>query len=453
MSLTVLTLIFLVSLIVMIMIGLPIAFALIGCAVATAIAMFTMGNSGGLEPQIIAAQLMRGTDSVTMMALPFFILAGELMNRGGLTKRIIDFCNIFVGRLRGGLGYVTIFACLMFASLVGSAVASTAALGAILIPMMVASGYNRAKSAGLVASANLVAPIMPPSVPMIVYGATASVSINALFLGGIAPAIYLTIIMCAVWFVVSMKDGVKSNTPKPTFKETFRVFFNGIWALFLPAIILVGLRSGIFTATEAGVVAVVYTLIIGVFVYKELSPKVLFRGLISASKMSAVVMFLAATAQVAAYILTISRVPQVITESLSPLVANPLLLNIVLQIIIILMGTCVDVVPTILIMTPIMLPLLKAAQIDLVYFGIVFTLSNVLGLTSPPVGPVLNVACATGNVKMEEILKPVIPYYIFQCLLVVLLVLFPELIIYPLKWFANYNVPPMQNIIGLIMGR
>jgi tripartite ATP-independent transporter DctM subunit len=447
MSLSVLAIVFLASLFISIILGLPIAFSLIFSAVATAL---FMGGSA-TNPQIIALQLMQGSDSVTLMALPFFVLAGELMNKGGLTKRIIDFCDIFVGRVKGGLGYVTIFACLMFASLVGSAVASTAALGAILIPMMVDSGYNRAKSAGLVASANLVAPIMPPSVPMIIYGATASVSINALFLGGIAPALYLTAIMCAVWFFVCRKDGVVSKKPKPTFKEAMKIFLDGLWALLLPVLVLVGLRGGIFTATEAGVVAVVYALIVGVFVYRELKPKILFKALISGAKMSAVVMFLAATAQVAAYMLTISRIPQVITQSLSPLVEHPMLLNVVLQVIIILMGTCVDVVPTILIMTPIMLPLLKAANIDLVYFGIVFTLANVLGLTSPPVGPVLNVACATGKVKMEELLPPVIPYYIFQTILVFLLILFPEIVSMPLKWIAGYNVPPMDNIITWIM--
>ncbi len=415
------------------MIGLPIAHSLLLSGALTAL---TMGGSA-TNPQIVAAQLMRGTDSVTMMALPFFILVGELMNRGGLTKRIIAFANIFVGRVRGGLGYVTIISCLMFASLVGSAVASTAALGAILIPMMVDSGYNREKSAGLLASANLVAPIMPPSVPMIIYGVTAGVSIKALFLGGIAPAVYLTVIMSVVWFFISWKDGIKVTTPKPTAKETFNIITSGLWALLLPIIILWGLRGGLFTATEAGVVAVVYALVIGVFVYRELKPKDIFKAFVAAAKMSAVVMFLAAAAQVAAYMLTISRIPQLITASLAPLTAHPMMLNLLLQIIIILMGTCIDVTPTILIMTPIMLPLLRAAHIDPIYFGIVFTLANVLGLTSPPVGPVLNVACATGKVKMEKLIPAVMPYYVFQILLVFLLIFVPQLITVPLKWIAG----------------
>ncbi|MCL2601374.1 MAG: TRAP transporter large permease [Treponema sp.] len=449
MPVSVLAIIFLSSLIIAIMIGVPISFAMLFSAVVTGLSLGGTATS----PQIIAMQIMQGSDSVALMALPFFILAGEFMNRGGLTKRIIAFADIFVGRIKGGQGYVVIFACLLFASLVGSAVASTAALGAILIPMMAKSGYSRSKAAGLVASANLVTPITPPSVPLILYGAVAGLSVRTLFLGGIAPGIYHTLVMCAVWFFVSRKDGIKSISARPTFKQAFKIFFGGFWALLLPIFILVGLRGGVFTATEAGVVAVVYAILVGLLVYRELKPGDFIKALVSGAKMSAVVMFLAATAQALAFMLTISRVPQVITQSLAPLVENPMLLNLVLQIIIIVMGLVVDVVPTILIMTPIMLPLLQAAGIDLIYFGIVFTLSNVLGLTSPPVGPVLNVACATGNVKMEELIPNVIPYYVCQCLLVVVFVLFPELITAPLYWIAGYTALPQQNIIQILFAR
>lgn len=427
------------------MLGLPIAFSLLLGSIATAL---HMGGSA-TNPQIVAAQLMRGVDSVTMMALPFFIIAGELMNRGGLTKRIIDFCNIFVGHVRGGLGYVTILACLIFASLVGSAVASTAALGAILIPMMADSGYNRAKAAGLVAAGNMVAPIMPPSVPMIVYGVAAGVSIKSLFLGGIAPAIYLTIIMSIAWFFMSRKDAAVSRQARPNMKETLRIFMSGLWALLLPVIIIVGLRGGVFTATEAGVVAVVYAMFVGIFIYRELTRKDMFHALTSAAKTSAVVMFLAAAAQVAGYIMTIARMPQIITAALDGLVDRPLVLNATLMVVVLLVGTAMDVVPTILILTPIFLPLLKAAGIDPVYFGIIFTLVNVLGLLTPPVGPVLNVACAAGKVKMEEILVPTMPYFIAQCILLFVMTLIPETILWPLKWIAGYvprvPVPSLLN--------
>ena len=423
---------FLVYLVGAIAIGVPIAFSLLFCSVATGLHM----GGTATNPAIISAQLMRGTDSVTMMALPFFVLAGELMNRGGLTTRLINFANIFVGRVRGGLGYVTIFACLMFASLVGSAVASTAALGAILIPMMANSGYDRAKAAGLVASANLVSPIMPPSVPFIVYGVAAGVSIKSLFMGGIAPAIYLTAVMCVIWFIVSRKDNIKSNDPRPSPKEAARIFLDGLWALLLPVIILVGLRSGVFTATEAGVVAVVYALLVGMLVYRELKIPAVFTGLVSGAKMSAVVMFLAATAQVAGYFMTISGLPKIVIALLEPLVERPTALMLVLMVIVLLVGLAMDVVPTILILTPILVPVLKAAEIDLVYFGIVFVLANVLGLTSPPVGPVLNVACAAGKVKMDDIIAPVLPYFFAQSALVLVLALYPPLIMVPLGWLV-----------------
>ena len=425
--------------------GLPIAFSLLLGSIATAL---HMGGSA-TNPQIVAAQLMRGVDSVTMMALPFFIIAGELMNRGGLTKRIIGFCNIFVGGFRGGLGYVTILACLIFASLVGSAVASTAALGAVLIPMMADSGYNRAKAAGLVAAGNMVAPIMPPSVPMIVYGVAAGVSIKALFLGGIAPALYLTVIMSIVWFFVSRQDDVQPSTQKPTLKEKLSIFLNGLWALLLPLIIIIGLRGGVFTATEAGVIAVVYAFLIGAFVYRELTPKDMLKSLTTAAKISSVVMFLAAAAQVAGYIMTIARMPQLITAALDGLVDRPILLNVMLMVTVLLVGLAMDVVPTILILTPIFLPLIKAAGIDPVYFGIIFTLVNVLGLLTPPVGPVLNVACAAGKIKMEEILRPTLPYFIAQCVLLFAMTLIPEMILTPLRWFAGYvprvPVPSLLN--------
>lgn len=428
--------IFIVSMLVGIGIGLPIAVALLLCAVSTALAL----GGGDANPTIIARTLMQGSDSVTMMALPFFVLAGEIMNRGGLTKRIIAFCNIFVGRVRGGLGYVTILACLMFASLVGSAVAACAALGAILIPMMVESGYNREKAAALTASANLVAPIMPPSVPMIVYGIAAGVSIKSMFMGGIAPAVYLTLIACVVWFFVSRKKGVVPDTtdiPKPTAKETVKIIFEGMWALLLPVIILAGLRSGYFTATEAGVIACVYAILIGLFVYREMKIRDLMKAFVASAKMSAVVMFLAATANCAAYFMTISRIPQMMTSSLSGLVEHPTLLMFVLMVIVVIVGLAMDVTPSILILTPIMLPLVKAAGIDLVYFGVVFVLMNVLGLTSPPVGPVLNVACATGKVKMDKIILPTMPYFIAQTVLCFLLALVPQLVEVPLRWLGG----------------
>jgi len=435
--------VFIASMLVGLAIGLPIAIALIFCSVATA--MF-MGGADA-NPAIIARWLMNGVDQQTMMALPFFIMAGEIMNRGGLTKRIIALANVFVGRVRGGLGYVTILACLMFASMVGSAVAACAALGSILIPMMADSGYSRPRSAALVASSNLVAPIMPPSVPLIVFGIACAnsglfknnpVSIKSLFMGGIAPAVYLTIVTAVVWFIVSRKEkNVNYDIPRQSFKEVLNIIGSSIWALLLPVIILVGLRSGLVTATEAGVVACVYALIIGLFVYRELKIKDLIEALVSSAKMSAVIMFLAAAAGVAAYYMMISGIPEMLTSNLHVLVENPTLLMVVMMLVVLVVGLAMDVIPSILILTPIMLPLVDAAGINPIYFGEVFVMMNVLGLTSPPVGPILNVACATGKIKMDQIIGPTMPYFIAQTALCFVLAIFPPLIEVPLMWLGG----------------
>lgn len=435
--------VFIASMLVGLAIGLPIAIALIFCSVATA--MF-MGGADA-NPAIIARWLMNGVDQQTMMALPFFIMAGEIMNRGGLTKRIIALANVFVGRVRGGLGYVTILACLMFASMVGSAVAACAALGSILIPMMADSGYSRPRSAALVASSNLVAPIMPPSVPLIVFGIACAnsglfknnpVSIKSLFMGGIAPAVYLTIVTAVVWFIVSRKEkNVNYDIPRQSFKEVLNIIGSSIWALLLPVIILVGLRSGLVTATEAGVVACVYALIIGLFVYRELKIKDLIEALVSSSKMSAVIMFLAAAAGVAAYYMMISGIPEMLTSNLHVLVENPTLLMVVMMLVVLVVGLAMDVIPSILILTPIMLPLVDAAGINPIYFGEVFVMMNVLGLTSPPVGPILNVACATGKIKMDQIIGPTMPYFLAQTALCFVLAIFPPLIEVPLMWLGG----------------
>ncbi|GAB3180021.1 TRAP transporter large permease subunit [Nesterenkonia halophila] len=414
-------------------IGVPIAFALLFCAMVMGL---QLGSAA--DQQVMAAQLMRGADSIAMMALPFFILTGELMNRGGLTHRLIALCRATVGRVRGGLGYVTIIACLLFGSLVGSAVASTAALGAILIPMMANAGYDRARATGLTASANLVTPVMPPSVPLIVYGATAGVSIQSLFLGGLAPALYLTLTMCAVWFVISRTRGSGDGeaVERPSALGLIKLALGAVWALLLPVIILVGLRGGVFTATEAGVVAVFYALIVGGVIYRELTVRTLLAALRSTAKMSAVVMFLAAAAQVLAYYMTISGLPDTITATFGGLAEHPTLLVVGLMLFVILVGTVLDVVPTILIVTPIVVPLLEAADVDLVYFGIIFTLANVIGLITPPIGPSLNVACAVGKVKIDQVIKPVLPYLLAQTCLILLMAVFPQLIMTPLEWLS-----------------
>ena len=422
--------VFLASLVGSMAIGLPICFSLLFSGVCMMLFM------NGFNSQILSQNLFSGADSFSMMAVPFFILAGEFMNRGGITKRIVNAANAMVGHVRGGLGYVSILAILLFASMVGSAVASTAALGAILIPMMVRAGYNRDKSTGLIAAGNILSPIMPPSVPMIIFGVQASVSVTSLFMAGIAPAVYLSASLCILWFFVAKKDKLPT-APRQSRRQVVKSLTDGFWALLLPVFILVGLRSGKFTPTEAGVITAVYALIIGLFVYRELKLSMLMDCLVSAAKSSSVIMFLAAAAMVSSWLMTVGNIPSIVTGILAPFIAHPTLLMLVIAGIVQLVGTSMDVTPTIMILTPVLLPAVRAAGIDVVYFGVVFILNTVMGLLTPPVGTVLNVACSAGKINMERIVKAVWPFLLAEVIILLLLILFPPLVTVPAAFFLG----------------
>lgn len=422
--------VFLASLVGSMAIGLPICFSLLFSGVCMMLFM------NGFNSQILSQNLFSGADSFSMMAVPFFILAGEFMNRGGITKRIVNAANAMVGHVRGGLGYVSILAILLFASMVGSAVASTAALGAILIPMMVRAGYNRDKSTGLIAAGNILSPIMPPSVPMIIFGVQASVSVTSLFMAGIAPAVYLSVSLCILWFFVARKDKLPT-APRQSRRQVVKSLIDGFWALLLPVFILIGLRSGKFTPTEAGVITAVYALVIGLFVYRELKLSMLMDCLVSAAKSSSVIMFLAAAAMVSSWLMTVGNIPSIVTGILAPFIAHPTLLMLVIAGIVLLVGTSMDVTPTIMILTPVLLPAVRAAGIDVVCFGVVFILNTVMGLLTPPVGTVLNVACSAGKINMERIVKAVWPFLLAEVIILLLLILFPPLVTVPAAFFLG----------------
>ena len=349
--------IFLAALIGGMLIGLPICFALLFSGVCMMLYL------NGFNAQILSQNLFSGADSFSMMAVPFFIMAGEFMNRGGITKRIVNAANAIIGHVRGGLGYVAIMAILLFASMIGSAVASTAFLGAILIPMMVRAGYKRDTCTGLIAAGNILSPIMPPSVPMIIFGVQAGVSVTKLFMGGIAPAVYLSGALCVLWFFIAKKDNL-AKAERQSAKQVAKALLDGLWALILPVFILVGLRSGKFTPTEAGVIAAVYALVIGLFVYKELKISMLMECLVSAAKSSSVIMFLAAAAMVSSWMMTVANVPSIVTGILAPFIEHPVALMLIICLIVLLVGTSMDVTPTIMILTPVLLPAVKAAGID-----------------------------------------------------------------------------------------
>lgn len=418
--------VFVGSLLGVMALGMPIAFALLVSGVCI------MLYIGIFDSQIIAQNLINGADSFPMMAIPFFILAGELMNAGGISSRIINFAMSLVGHIRGGLGYVAIIASVLFAGLSGSAVADTAALGAILIPMMVKAGYDRNRSTGLIAAGGIIAPIIPPSIPMIIFGVTSGVSISKLFTAGIVPGILIAIGLVIAWTIMVRKDKVEVF-PRKSVREMLSAARQAIWALILPAIIVLGLRGGIFTPTEAGVIAAFYALFVGLFVYRELKLKQLYKVLVASAKTTSVVMFLVAAAMVSAWLITIANIPATITDLLAPYMDNKTGLMLAINALILLVGTAMDLTPTILILTPVLMPIIQQAGIDPVYFGVIFILNNCIGLLTPPVGTVLNVACGVGKINMQAIMKGIWPFLLVEILILILLILFPSIVTVPLE--------------------
>jgi tripartite ATP-independent transporter DctM subunit len=422
--------VFLVSLCGAMALGMPIAFALIVCAVAL---MFWLGV---YDTQIIAQNMIIGADSFQLLAIPFFLLAGELMNAGGLSKRIVNFALSLVGHLHGGLGYVAIFAAIIMASLSGSAAADTAALASILLPMMRSAGYDVGRSAGLIASGGIIAPIIPPSIGFIVFGVAANLSITRLFLAGIFPGLLIGLSLVIAWWIVSRRDQL-TVLPRRTGRERLQATWDGALALLMPIAILGGIRFGIVTPTEAAVVATVYALIVGMFVYRELKPSDLYRVTLLAAKTTSAVMLLVAAAVVSAWLITQANIPAELSSLLAPFMDNKTLLMIIIMLLVMAVGTALDFTPTVLILTPVLMPIVKQAGIDPIYFGVLFIINNAIGLITPPVGIVLNVVCGVARVPMSAVMRGVWPFFIAQSIAMFLLVLFPQLVMVPLAWLSG----------------
>ena len=416
--------VFLGSLLAAMALGIPIAFSLLLCGTAL------MWHLGVFDAQILAQNIIEGANSFPLLAVPFFMLAGEVMNTGGLSKRIVEFAMALVGHVRGGLGYVTIVAACILSALSGSAVADAAALTALLLPMMVKAGHDKARSGGLIAACGVIGPIIPPSIGFVIFGVAANVSITKLFLAGIFPGILLAAGLWATWWWLTRKENLEPP-PRRSASEVIHAMRRAGWALALPLIILFGLRFGIFTPTEAAVVAAVFALFVAGVIYRELSWSQLYGVFLAAAKTTAVIMFLVAAAMVSAWLINVAQLPAQVIDLLSPLLGSPTLLMIAIMVLVMIVGTAMDMTPTILILTPVLMPLVKAAGIDPVYFGVMFIINNSIGLVTPPVGTVLNVVAGVGKMKMDEVTRGVLPFMAMQFAVMFLMVLFPQLVMWP----------------------
>jgi tripartite ATP-independent transporter DctM subunit len=408
----------------------------IGMNMALALVLTGAGMAwvlGFWDTQLLAQNLVAGVDSFPLLAVPFFILAGELMNSGGISQRIITMAQAWVGHIRGGLGFVAIGAAVLMASMSGSALADTAALATILMPMMRQQGYPMHTSAGLIASGGIIAPIIPPSMPFVIYGVTTNTSISALFISGIVPGLIMGAGLIVAWKLVLRDLDLPQGQPLPL-GERLGATRKAFWALLMPLIIIGGMKTGVFTPTEAAVVAAFYALVVALFIHREMKLVAVHGVLVRAAKTTAIVMFLCAGAQVASYMITLADLPNVLTGWLGPLVESPRLLMLVMMLVLIVIGTALDLTPTILIFAPVMLPIAVKAGIDPVYFGLMFILNGAIGLITPPVGTVLNVVAGVGRLSLHQVIKGVNPFLITYAIILFTFVLFPQIVTAPVAW-------------------
>ncbi|EST52061.1 C4-dicarboxylate ABC transporter permease [Brevibacillus panacihumi W25] len=413
------TMLFLILLFLLI-INVPIAVAL-GLSV---VAVFMI--EGNIPLLVVIQKMFNGTDSFPLMAIPFFLLAGKLMETGGISARLINFANTIVGNLPGGLAIVAVIGCTFFAAISGSSAATTAAVGGILIPHMVKKGYDIRFSSALHAAGGTIGVMIPPSVPMVLYGVAASTSINDLFIAGIGPGILVAIslIVYSIW--VSKKHGWGGGR-KYSAGEIWKSFKDAILAIMMPVIILGGIYGGIFTSTEAAVVAVVYGLVVGLFIYKEIKWKDLGGIFTSSASLTAAIMLIIATANSFGFLLTRENIPQEIAQFMLGITDSLFITLLIINVFLLIMGTFMETSVIIILLTPILLPIILALGVDPVLFGVIIVVNSAIGMLTPPVGINLLVAGKISGLPNTAIERAVIPFLIIMIVDLMLITYVPEI--------------------------
>ncbi|CAN7275581.1 TRAP transporter large permease [Rhizobium sp. LjRoot254] len=387
------------------LIGMPIAFCLGIASVATVLYM-------GLPPIVIFQQMNSGMNVFAMMAIPFFIFAGDLMVRGGIAERLIRFAAGLVGHMRGGLGQVNVVASTLFGGISGSAVADASAVGGLMIPQMAARGYDRSYAVNVTVNAAIIALMIPPSHNMILYSIAAggTVSVADLFTAGIVPGLLLAAALMVTAYVVARRRGYPSE-PFPGFSKLGYYLLVSVPGLLLIAIIFGGVRSGVFTATESSCIAVLYALVVALFVYRELNWSGFVEAVLQAVRTTAMVLLVIGTAASFGWLMAFLQVQQYIVAAIGSVSENPILVLLMINVILLLLGTFMDMAPMVIIATPVLLPVVKAFGIDPVHFGVIMILNAGIGLNTPPVGTVLFVGCAVGKITIREAMKTIWPFF------------------------------------------
>lgn len=399
---------------ILIVIGMPIGYS-IGISALAAIL------TSGVNPVIFITSSLAGSNSFTLMAVPFFMLAGNLMATGGVAKRIVNFVNSFFGYITGGLAIVTTVACMFFGAISGSAVATTSAIGSFMIPEMEKHGYDKDFAATLAASAGSVGVIIPPSVPFVIYAVAVNASVKDLFIAGVIPGVMMGVAMIVVCILTAHKKGWHGKSGAPSLRQVWRTFLDGFWALLMPVIILGGIYGGIFTATEASVIAVVYCVLISMFVYGEMTLKDLYGAVRNMVGLSGVTMFMMGFANAFSYYLSLERIPNAIASAFLSVSSNPVIILLLINVLLLIVGCVIDNIPATIILAPILLPVVEKLGMSSITFGVLLTMNLAIGFVTPPYGIDLFVASAVSGVPIENMCKKVMPFIL--ALLVVLMLI------------------------------
>ncbi len=410
-----------IGLAVLLILNVPVGIAIGGASLAAIIAGGTL--SVGYLPQA----LVTGCDSFPIMAIPLFILAGELMGAGGVSKRILDVCNAFIGRVTGGLAIVTVVVCMFFAAVSGSGPATVAAVGSMVVPSMLERGYSKKFVLALIACAGSIGVIIPPSIPMVIYGVSTSTSISGLFMAGFMPGILIGLVLIAWCYYYCKKQGWKGDSEPFSMKRALRATWEAKWALINPVIILGGIYCGIFTPTEAAAVAAVYAFVCGVFIHKELGRHNLVSTIANACSTNGTTMVILGCATAFTKILTIEQIPAMITEAIVGLTSNYVVILLLINVLLLIVGCFMDTTPAMMVLSPILLPVATSIGLNPIHFGLIMVVNLAIGFITPPLGINLFVAARVGNEPLETVTSGIIPFILAMLLCLLLITFIPQI--------------------------